>query len=502
MFKVYKEDKICSIQSEKTECKLEFIESFAAKTAAVDFLKEKFSQESQNYSYKKICLGEEEFSYEYEESNISIVESLHHIIRFYIEECNVVKNGEELVDVSGLDYDYIDDFYFERAIVRRNGEWGIIDSNFEPILYCDKYKHIKSYKEHSFTDYEPIAEISIQKGRFVFQGTIDLSGNFVVVANGGIHRVPSKDIFWAFTKSETKWVKVQIYSDTVEPFSYPYTEYEEYSFYDVERRVFMKFGELPTIGDPFGVEGYALAIGGFEGDVARFSYEGKVGVIDSEENIVVEPKYKQISQFSDGLAAVETFALTKYEFMPGGKLYRHVTTKKCKWGFINKLGVEVIPPQYDMVYPFSAGLAPFNIGGEVEAIQTVDVPEELDTSFTYEDTHVLSFKGGKWGFINVKGEIVIPPEYDACSRFFDGRVAIIGKNKKLGLITADLKYQTELLYKSIRYDTDSRFLRPSFIAETEGYDEDGDRFVKEWSIFDGPEGFIVKERSIDYPDYN
>ena len=79
-------------------------------------------------------------------------------------------------------------------------------------------------------------------------------------------------------------------------------------------------------------------------------------------------------------------------------------------------------------------------------------------------------------------------------------MAIIGENNKLGLITADLKSQTGLLYSSIRYDMDKRYFRPSFIAETEGFDEDGNRLVTEWSIYDGPDGFVVKEEGIYFAD--
>lgn len=493
MFKVYKEDKTRCIQSDLTECTIDFVDSFAVKKAAIDYLKKKCVGE-----FHKNLSEEEEFSYEYDDNNTG--NDYHHSVRYYIEECNTIKNGEKLVDVSGLDYDFIDDFHFDRAIVKRYGTWGIIDTNFEPVLHCDEYNSIAPYEEQPYADYEPVAEISIKKGKSYYQGVVDIFGNFLVGANGGVHRVPSKDIFWAFNKSETKWVKVQVSSDTIEPFSFPHTEYEEYSFYDVERRLFMRFGDYPTLGDSLGVEGFALAIGGFEGDMARFSYEGKVGVIDSEEKIVVEPKYKQIRQFSDGLAAVETFGITKLEFMPGGKQYRHVIIQKPKWGFINKLGKEIIPPQYDMVYPFSAGHAPFNIGGELETIRDVIVPDEYEYLFSYEETHELIFKGGKWGFVNVEGEVVIPPKYDQCSQFFDGRVAIIGENNKLGLITADLKFQTGLLYSSIRYDKDKRYFKPSFIAETEEFDENGERLVTEWSIYDGPDGFVVKEEGTYFAD--
>ena len=76
--------------------------------------------------------------------------------------------------------------------------------------------------------------------------------------------------------------------------------------------------------------------------------------------------------FSEGLAAIKM----------GGK-----------WGFIDKTGKVVIPPQFDIVLCFSEGLAPIGMGG-------------------------------KWGFIDQTGKIVIPPQFDAVRWFSEGLAAI------------------------------------------------------------------------------
>lgn len=495
MFKIFKEDKFRSLQNED-ECKVEFLDSFATKTKATICLEEKYESERRCQSNRQFSRADDEFSFEYSDWS----DKLLHRIRYYVKECKTVQNGENIVDVSSLDYDYIDDFQFNRAIVKKDGEWGIIDDKLKPILSCNKYSSIAPYKEYSFSNYEPVAKITIKKGEGLIYGAIDLSGNFVVrAANGDYYKIPSKNIFWAYSGSETRWVRVQVYSHTIEPFSYPYTEYEECSFYDIERHVFMKFGDYPTLGDTFGLQGYALAIGGMEGDVARFTYDGKVGIIDSDEHILVEPKYKQILPYSDGLAAIRTPTEMKTEFMPDGKHYRRVPVKLSKWGFINKKGQEVILPQYNMVHPFSAGHAAFNIGGRVQSIQTVEVThEEIPDSIPYEDTHVLVFQGGKWGFLNTEGEQVIAPEYDSCSEFFNGRVAIIGKGNKLGLITSDLKYQTCLEYDRIEYDRYKKFIGPAFTCSKKEIDEDGYRILHDWTVYEGANGFIVEEYGINY----
>ena len=73
--------------------------------------------------------------------------------------------------------------------------------------------------------------------------------------------------------------------------------------------------------------------------------------------------------------------------------------KDGKMGFANMDGEVVITPQFDFACPFlEHGYALFNEGGK----------------FVVTDTHCnhRSWQGGKWGLINKKGEIVVPPTYD------------------------------------------------------------------------------------------
>lgn len=71
--------------------------------------------------------------------------------------------------------------------------------------------------------------------------------------------------------------------------------------------------------------------------------------------------------------------------------------KNDKIGFANEKGQIVIPPQFEMVYPFYKGLASFCVG-------CVSVPDEQIPEYTKS-------VGGFWGFINKNGEIVNKPEY-------------------------------------------------------------------------------------------
>ena len=70
-----------------------------------------------------------------------------------------------------------------------------------------------------------------------------------------------------------------------------------------------------------------------------------------------------------------------------------------KMGFANMDGEVVIKPQFDFVWPFQkCGYAIFKTGGKKVI---------YDTHNNYS-----TWKGGKWGIINKKGEIVLPPTYE------------------------------------------------------------------------------------------
>ncbi len=104
----------------------------------------------------------------------------------------------------------------------------------------------------------------------------------------------------------------------------------------------------------------------------------KWGYVDTNGDLVVEPRYDLACGFHENLAAVQ---------------------RNGRWGFINMRGEEVISPTYENTGYFKNGLA-------------------------------ISEFGGKWGWINNKGEVVVPFAYDWVMEFRnDGRAAVKQDNK-------------------------------------------------------------------------
>lgn len=179
----------------------------------------------------------------------------------------------------------------------------------------------------------------------------------------------------------------------------------------------------------------------------------KWGYIDHSGKFVIKPKFRRVKSFHEGLAAADLHA---------------------RWGFIDKEGNFKIPRQYEDVKDFAGGYAGVQLGGKwgvVDKNGELVVPcEHLDIGVAHEvnpdaedhavlmpymskDDNLWGFKdfgphgqgdiapqwsqvkyfndglcpvqdpkSGKWGYINNKGEVVIPYKFDTASVFQD-RVA-------------------------------------------------------------------------------
>ena len=119
------------------------------------------------------------------------------------------------------------------------------------------------------------------------------------------------------------------------------------------------------------------------------------GVVDFNNKTVVSFIYDKISNFSEGLCAV---------------------CKNDKWGFVDKSGNEVIPLTYDAVEDFAQGLCP--VLKDNDKWGYIDRNEKTVIPFIYEFAEPIYGYFGKvgqnglCGFINKKGELIIPCEYE------------------------------------------------------------------------------------------
>ena len=109
--------------------------------------------------------------------------------------------------------------------------------------------------------------------------------------------------------------------------------------------------------------------GNFAAGLVRIRQGGRYGYADKSGKLVLEPRFLEASQFTDGLGRV------------------HIDRQT--WGYADRTGKIVIRLKADMVGQFAEGLAPVKAGG-------------------------------KWGYIDKTGRMVITPQFDEALPFSGG----------------------------------------------------------------------------------
>ena len=149
----------------------------------------------------------------------------------------------------------------------------------------------------------------------------------------------------------------------------------------------------------------------------------KYGYQDASGKIVIPLQYDNASEFSEGLAAVET------EGSFG------------KWGYINEKGDMVIAPKYQSAGLFSSGLAPVQVNekyGFIDKTGKMVIQPQFDDANSFSgniaSVRIGDWMDGKWGCIDKTGKMVIQPKYEHAPAFMSGLVAYIETDGKKVLI--------------------------------------------------------------------
>jgi hypothetical protein len=117
-------------------------------------------------------------------------------------------------------------------------------------------------------------------------------------------------------------------------------------------------------------------------------------------SIVYQDGIGFLAMGNDGDILFEIFPYDNGPDYPSEGLFRIIQDGMI--GYADEKGNVVIKPQFSAARPFQNGMAAF-CNGCIEVAQ---------------DEHKV-WKGGKWGFINRKGEVVIPAKYDQVIENFD-----------------------------------------------------------------------------------
>ncbi|WP_027000077.1 WG repeat-containing protein [Eisenibacter elegans] len=125
------------------------------------------------------------------------------------------------------------------------------------------------------------------------------------------------------------------------------------------------------------------------------------------------------------------------------------------WGFMDKQGTVVVPPQYDAADDYNGRTAWVQYQGRCGLIKLDGEPllpieyEEIAPRY-FAEALVRVRQKGKYGFANQEGRVVAPPIYEQAGYFREG-LAAVRKNNKYGFIDEKGTLAIPLRYDEITF---------------------------------------------------
>ena len=208
----------------------------------------------------------------------------------------------------------------------------------------------------------------------------------------------------------------------------------------------------------------------FHEGLAAVLKDGKWGFIDTDGNLVIPYQWDYCSYgFCEGVAVVSNKGEGKYDVIDkeGNVSFSVVADyaqsyfsegllgiqRDGKYGFVDSTGELVIPCTWDNVNPFTAGVAKVKLGNSYFGInqkgETVISYKELmgcDNAWSFSDDLCRVQKDGLQGYIDRKGNLVIPCEWMDATEFIDGidcvkKGALWGAIDQTGELVIPCKYR-------------------------------------------------------------
>jgi hypothetical protein len=210
----------------------------------------------------------------------------------------------------------------------------------------------------------------------------------------------------------------------------------------------VKWGYIDNKGT-FGIEPkYDSAYDFGENGIAIVKEKNLYGIIDQLGKYVLQPKYDSINEFSEGRAAAvyknifkvidengKELTTKPYTFIGSfkeGRAVMTITDKQGKsfYGYLGREGNEAVPPKYEYVGDYNNGKAVVKISDNQYAL--IGLNGQILKTYKYAfvgdiGDGLLAFKqsdDGKFGYMDVNGNIVMQPKYTAAQPFSKGRAIV------------------------------------------------------------------------------
>lgn len=208
----------------------------------------------------------------------------------------------------------------------------------------------------------------------------------------------------------------------------------------------------------------------------KFKYNDRYGICDETGHILLDNIYVKIKRISKsmartslipehkknteikplyGLVLLSGELLLKPEFDYIGKPAEGfcVVSKKSKWGLYNINDcILSFFDNIDFLGMVSNGLCRFNHGGIVDIKETQYYTPGCNNTMEPLGDKVIGVKvkNGRWGFLDIYGQVIISEQYDRASNFREG-IAAVKQNGKLGFINNQNKIIVPFEYDSVKY---------------------------------------------------
>jgi len=290
-----------------------------------------------------------------------------------------------------LKFDRVRAFHEGMCAVAIGTKWGFIDRTGK-IRIAPKF-----FTARDFSD--GLASVGFNWDRQLF---IDKTGKTVISDKFGGWSSFSEGLAWVFVPTKgVNWQKTGYIDRTGKLVIKPrFAEAEGFS--EGLARMTIRERHGGTIRDLYGyIDKHGKVViplnteagESFSEGRAAFPHKGKWGYIDRRGRFVIKPRFDWCLGFSEGLALVQ--------YRKSGKL---------RYAYVDTAGRLTLPPtKAQQCATFSEGLAAFRVGARTDPSYPIPL-------------------GGKWGFIDKKGKIVIEPRFpdflQSPSHFHHGLAAV------------------------------------------------------------------------------
>lgn len=327
------------------------------------------------------------------------------IIKVYLQQ---PKYG--LIDTLGqlmvsADYDELGSFSDGRLAVKRGGLWGFVDRNGFEVIPC-RFREVQDFSEG-------LAAVKLGNywGFIDKQGENEIDFKYKRVGNF------KNNLAWVYAGDGVGYIDPSGTYRIAPIFD------KAFDFQKGVARVVQdgEFGLIETTGKFIDKPGYS-DITGFDPHGLAIVRDGKTriryGIVNLQGKLVVDPKYKEIGPFQEGLAAVRT---------------------KEGYGFIDTTGQMVIYPKYAQVSGFVEGRAAVKRDGYCGYIDENGkevIPCEFSKCLDFDGGKAVVYKGiRKAGLVDLNGEFILEPSLNRLLKFKEGRGLVRDEKYRFYYIT-------------------------------------------------------------------